>query len=99
MNKLVGKGGQMTMLFDILHCYPCAYVHWHKVHIHLDGFTVEGKFELKELIDQVDKLVVGNAPNEDLMFTVPPPLGFGQPTTYMRRRIYSCPPHSAHHVQ
>jgi hypothetical protein len=81
------------MLFDVSRRYPRAYVHRHKVHIRPDGFTAEGKFEIKYLIDQVEKLVVGNASDEDLTFTVPPPSGFGEPTTYTRRRIYSCPPH------
>ncbi len=31
MNKPVGKGGQMTMLFDVSWRYPRAYMHWHKM--------------------------------------------------------------------
>ncbi len=33
INKPMGKGGQTTMLFDVLHWYPRAYVHWHKLHV------------------------------------------------------------------
>jgi hypothetical protein len=51
INKPVGKGGQTTMIFDVSRRYPRAYVHRHKMHVQPDGFTAEGKFELKNLID------------------------------------------------
>jgi hypothetical protein len=50
-------------------------------------------FEIKNLIDQVEKLVVRNAPDKELDMSIPPPLGYGDPTIYRRRRIYSRPPH------
>ncbi len=52
-----------------------------------------GKFEIKNLINQVNRLVVGNAPEEALTVTIPPPSGYGEATTYVRRCIYSHPPH------
>ena len=54
MNKPVGKGGQTTMIYDVSRRYPRAYVHRHKVHVRPVGFTAEGKFEIKNLIDQLD---------------------------------------------
>jgi hypothetical protein len=57
------------------------------------GFTAEGMFEVKNLIDQVEKLVVGNAPSEELDVSIPPPLGYEDPRIYRRRRVYSRPPH------
>jgi hypothetical protein len=68
-------------------------VHRHKLHVQPNGFTAKGKFVLKNLINQVVRLVVGNAPEEDLMVTIPPPSGYGETTTYMRRCIYSRPLH------
>jgi hypothetical protein len=93
MNKLVGKGGQTTMLFDVSRCYPQAYVHQHKMHVQPVGFTAKGMFEINNLIDQVEKLVFGNAPDEELDVSIPPPLGYGDPMIYRRRCIYSHPLH------
>ena len=62
MNKVARKGGQTTMIFDVSQQYPCAYVHWHKMHVQPDGFTAEENFELKIMINQVEKLVVRNTP-------------------------------------
>ena len=93
MNKPVGKGGQTTMIYDTSRRYPRAYVHRHKVHIRPVGFTAEGKFEIKNLIDQLEKLVVGRVASEELNTTVPPPSGYGKPTTYRKRCIYPQPPH------
>ncbi len=93
MNKLVGKGGQTTMLFDMLWRYPQAYVHRHKMHVQSVGFTVEGMFKIKTLIDQVEKLVVENAPDKELDMGVPPPTGYSDPMIYRRRRVYSRSPH------
>jgi hypothetical protein len=67
MNKPVGKGGQTTMVFDVTRRYPRAYVHRHKMHIRLNGFNAEGKFEIKNLIDQIYMLVDGQAPDKDLI--------------------------------
>ena len=92
-NKPVGKGGQTTMLYDVSRRYPGAYVHRHKLHKKPKDFNAKGKFEIKYLIDHAEKLVVGNAPDEDLQVMVSPPSGQGEPTTYMRRRIYTRPPH------
>ncbi len=89
----MGKGGQTTMLFNVSCRYPRAYVHRHKLHVRPNGFTAKGKFEIKNLIDQVDRLVVGNAPEEDLTVTIPPPSGYREETAYVRRRIYSRPLH------
>jgi hypothetical protein len=51
-------------------------------------------FKIKNLIDQVEKLVVGNAPNKELDVSIPPPSGYGDLMIYKRRCIYySCPPH------
>ena len=61
INKPVGKGGQTTMVFDISRRYPRAYVHRHKMHERPDGFTAVGKFKIKHLLDQIEKLVVGGA--------------------------------------
>jgi hypothetical protein len=63
------------------------------MHVQPVGFTAKGMFEIKNLIDQVEKLVVGNAPNKELDVSIPPPLGYRDPTFYRRRRVYSCPPH------
>ena len=93
MNKPVGKGGQTTMIYDVSRRYPRAYVHRHKVHVRPVGFTAEGKFEIKNLIDQLDKLVVGRVASEELKTSVPPPSGYGEPTTYRKRCIYPRPPH------
>jgi hypothetical protein len=64
-----------------------------KMHVRLVGFTTKGMFEIKNPIDQVEKLVVGNAPNEELDVSIPPPLGNGDPMIYRRRHIYSHLPH------
>ena len=93
MNKPVGKGGQTTMIYDVSRRYPRAYVHWHKVHVRPVGFTAEGKFEIKNLIDQLNKLVVGRVASEELKTSVPPPSGYGEPTTCRKRCIYPRPPH------
>jgi hypothetical protein len=92
MNKPVRKGGQRTMLFGVSQRYPRAYVHCHKMHVRPLGFTVEGMFKIKNLIDHVEKLVVRNAPDKELDVSIPPPLGYGDPTIYRRRRVYSRPP-------
>ena len=94
INKPGGKGGQTTMMFDISCCYPRAYVHRHKIHERPDGFTAEGKFEIKHLIDQIEKLVVGGgATDDELNVSIPPPSGSGTPAVYWKRQIYSRPPH------
>ncbi len=64
------------------------------MHVQSVGFTAKGMFEIKNLIDQVEKLVVGNAPNKELDVSIPPPLGYGDPTIYRRRHVYSRPPHN-----
>jgi hypothetical protein len=92
-NKPVGKGGQTTMLYDVSRRYPRAYVHRHKLHERPKEFNAEGKFEIKYLIDHIEKLVVGNAPNEELNVVLCPPSGHGESTSYTRRRIYLRPPH------
>jgi hypothetical protein len=53
----------------------------------------QGEFEIKNLINQVKKLVFGNFLNKDLIVSVCPPYGYGEPTTYMRKHIYMHPPH------
>jgi hypothetical protein len=65
------------MLFDVSRRYPRAIVHRHKLHVRPNGFTAEWKFEIKNLINQVNRLVVGNAPEEDLTVTFPPPSRYG----------------------
>ena len=92
-NKPVGKGGQTTMLYDVSRHYPRAYVHRHKLHERPKEFNAEKKFEIKYLIDHIEKLVVGNAPNDELNVVVRPPSGHGESTSYTRRRIYLRPPH------
>ncbi len=72
---------------------PRAYVHRHKLHVRPIGFTAKEKFEIKNLINQVDKLVVGNVPEDNLTVTIPPPSGYGEAMTDVRRRIYLRPPH------
>ncbi len=91
-NKPVGKGGRTAMLYDVSRRYPRAYVHRHKLHKKPTDFNAEGKFEIKYLIDHAEKLVVGNAPDDDLQVMVSPPSGQGEPTIYIRRRIYTRPP-------
>ncbi len=81
------------MLYDVSRRYPRAYVHRHKLRKKPKDFNAEGKFEIKYLIDHAEKLVFGNAPDEDLQVMVSPPSGRGEPTIYMRRRIYTRPPH------
>lgn len=71
MNKPVGKGGQTTMVFDVTHRYPRAYIQWHKMHVRPNGFNAEGKFEVKYLIDQIYMLVDGQAPNK-ICFSLSP---------------------------
>ncbi len=93
MNKPVGKGGQTTMVFYVTRRYPRAYVHRHKMHVRPNGFNAEGKFEVKNLIDQIYMLVDEQTPDKDLIFTESPPSLCEPPTTYTRRRIYSRPPH------
>ncbi len=93
MNKPVERGGQTTMLFDVSRRYPQAYVHWHKMYPRPVGFTAKGMFKIKNLIDQEEKLVVGNAPDKDLDVSIPPPLGYGDPTINRRRHDCSRPPH------
>ena len=95
INKPVGKGGQTTMVFGVLCRYPRAYVHRHKMHERPDGFTAEGKFEIKNLIDQIEKLVIvgGIATDDEHNVSIPPPSGHGTPAVYRRRQIYSRPPH------
>jgi hypothetical protein len=68
-------------------------VHLYKMHVQPVGFTAKGMFKIKNLIDQVEKLVVGNAPDEELDMSIPPPSGYGDLMIYRRRRIYSRPPH------
>ncbi len=92
-NKPVGKGGQNTMLYDVSRRYPRAYVHRHKLHERPKEFNAKGKFEIKYLINHIKKLVVGNAPDEELKVVVPPPSGHGKSTHYTRRCIYMRPPH------
>ncbi len=67
MNKPVGKGGQTTMLFNVSRHYPQAYAHWHKMHVQPVGFTAKGMFEIKKLIDQVEKLWSGMLPTRSWM--------------------------------
>ena len=96
MNKPVGKGGQTTMVFDVTRRYPRAYVHRHKMHVRPDGFTTKGKFEIKNLIDQVEKLIVGNATDEELTIRILPPWGISgvhEEISYKRRPIFLRPPH------
>ncbi len=50
-------------------------------------------FKIKNLIDQVENLVVKNTPKDELDMNIPPPLGYGDPTIYRRRHVYSHPPH------
>jgi hypothetical protein len=63
------------------------------MHVRPVGFTAKRMFEIKNLIDQVEKLAVGSAPNKELDMSIPPPLGYGDPRIYRRRRVYSRLPH------
>ncbi len=81
------------MLYDVSWRYPRAYVHRHKLHKRPKEFNAEGKFEIIYLINHIKKLVVGNAPDEELKVVVPPPSGHGESTHYTRRCIYMRSPH------
>jgi hypothetical protein len=67
-------------------------VHRHKMHVQQVGCNAKGMFKIKNLIDQVQKLVVRNA-HKELDVSIPPPSSYGDPTIYRRRRVYSRPPH------
>ena len=51
------------MLFDVHRRWPRAYIHRHKKHIRPPGFTAEGEFEMYNLLNQVNDMVIGEVPS------------------------------------
>ena len=43
----------------------------------MDDFNAEEEFKIKHLIDQVEKLLIGSATDEEFM-CIPPPSGYGE---------------------
>ena len=57
--KKVPKGGQTVLMSDSSRFRPHAYVHRHKLHPKEDGLTRGGTVELRDMILQIDKMLIG----------------------------------------
>jgi hypothetical protein len=59
-HKPFDKGGQLTFIMYTSHCYPQCYVHYHKLHVSLPGFKMQGPLEVVALVEQLNSLLVGS---------------------------------------
>ena len=80
------------MVYDIHRRYPCAYIHRHKHHKHLEGFNAQGPSEVYDLLRSIDALVVNGDPSDRGVVSIPKPTGLGI-TQYQLKKIYFKPPH------
>jgi hypothetical protein len=55
----VTKGGQIVMISDVHRIRPRAFMHRHKLHTKPPGWTQQGPFELKSLLEKLNGLVEG----------------------------------------
>ncbi len=59
----VTKGGQIVMISDVHRVRPRAYMHRHKLHAKPQGWTQQGPFEVKSLLETLNGLVEGEPPD------------------------------------
>jgi hypothetical protein len=59
----VTKGGQIVMISDVHRIRPRAYMHRHKLHAKPQGWTQQGPFEVKSLLETLNGLVEGEPPD------------------------------------
>jgi hypothetical protein len=55
----VTKGGQIVMISDVHRIRPRAYMHRHKLHVKPPGWTQQGPYEVKSLLETLNGLVQG----------------------------------------
>jgi hypothetical protein len=55
----VTKGGQIVMISDVHRIRPRAFLHRHKLHVKPPGWTQQGPFEVKTLLETLNGLVDG----------------------------------------
>jgi hypothetical protein len=55
----ITKGGQIVMISDVHRIRPRAYMHRHKLHTKPPGWTQQGPFEVKSLLETLNGLVEG----------------------------------------
>ena len=55
----VTKGGQIVMISDVHRIRPRAYMHRHKLHVKPPGWTQQGPFEVKSLLETLNGIVEG----------------------------------------
>jgi hypothetical protein len=63
----ITKGGQMVIISDVAHLHPRAYIHHHKKHKKPRGWTKQGPFEVKCILEDVHNIVHvdGNGDDND----------------------------------
>ena len=55
----VTKGGQIVLVSDAYRNRPRAYLHRHKCHEPIPGFTRQGPMEVRRIMENISNLVEG----------------------------------------
>ena len=55
----VTEGGQIVMISNVHRIWPRAYMHRHKLHVKPPGWTQQGPFEVKILLETLNGIVKG----------------------------------------
>ena len=56
----VCKGGQFLIVSDVDSIWPRSYVHRHKLWERPAGFTLEGTNDVKMILDNIDRIIIGD---------------------------------------
>jgi hypothetical protein len=77
----MSHGGQSAIISDVSCMRPRAYIHHHKKHAMPPGWTKQGPFEVKSVIDELLQKVGDDSDNENetnICKSPPPPYYFRQ---------------------
>jgi hypothetical protein len=55
----VAKGSQIVMIGNVHRIWPWAYMHRHKLYVKPPGWTQQGPFEVKSLLETLNRIVQG----------------------------------------
>jgi hypothetical protein len=58
----ISKGGQIVMISDVNRIRPRAYVHRHKLHTKAPGWTTQGPFEVRMIMEMITPMIEGQEP-------------------------------------
>jgi hypothetical protein len=58
----ISKGGQIVMISNVNWIWPRAYVHRHKLHTRLPGWTAQGPSEVRKTMEMITPMAGGQEP-------------------------------------